>query len=374
AHRSPHPDTALAFTDRAVVIDHDRRCSYLLVLSRNPDDQRSRAWLDDTSAVLRRTECAPDRSAPAAVLTRPGGAAPALRHDAAAYRARIEECLDLIRAGETYEVCLTNTARIDLAVDPVATFERVRAMNPVPHAALLQFADLSVISASPERFLRIRADHSAESKPIKGTRPRGTTRRRDRQLREALRGSEKDQAENLMIVDLVRNDLSRVCTPGTVHVPSMFGIESYASVHQMVSTVRGSLRADVHPVDAIRAMFPAGSMTGAPKLRTMEILDRLEGGPRGVYSGAIGYLSLSGTADLSVVIRTMVATETAVEFGVGGAITAMSDPAEEYAEILVKAASSQHVLADASRREGHNGASGSGRASSDGPRLTAPLM
>ena len=281
AHRSPYPDAALAFADRAVVIDHDRRCSYLLVLSPRPGDPRSREWFDRTGAILRGVARAGDRGAAAAVVTRHGDAIPHLRHDAAAYRARIEASLDLIRAGQTYEVCLTNSARVDRAVDPVATFDRVRGMNPVPHAALLQFSGMSVISASPERFLRIRRDRSVESKPIKGTRPRGATPVRDRALREALRVSEKERAENLMIVDLVRNDLSRVCAPGSVHVLDLFGIESFASVHQLVSTVRGTLRPAVGPVDAIRALFPAGSMTGAPKVRTMEILDRLEAGRAG---------------------------------------------------------------------------------------------
>jgi para-aminobenzoate synthetase len=350
AHNSPYPDAALVFSDRAVVIDHDRGCSYLLVLSPVAEDPHSRAWLDRTGATLRTVAQARERGAPAVLMPHAGGVSFDLRHGASAYRTRIEESLDLIRCGQTYEVCLTNTARVDRPVDPVAAFDSVRALNPVPHAALLQFTGLSVISASPERFLRIRPDRTAESKPIKGTRPRGATPARDRALRQALHHSEKERAENLMIVDLVRNDLSRVCAPGSVHVPQLFGIESYASVHQLVSVVRGTLHRDAHPVAAIRALFPAGSMTGAPKRRTMEILDRLEGAPRGVYSGAIGYLSLSGTVDLSVAIRTMVATEDAVEFGIGGAITALSDPADEYAEILVKAVSAQRVLVDAGVR------------------------
>ncbi|WP_068279672.1 aminodeoxychorismate synthase component I [Aldersonia kunmingensis] len=370
AYQSPYPDAALTFTDRAVVIDHDQRCTYLLTLSRSTNDPGDADWLDRVDAMVRYIGTAPAGAVDTELFQR-GDIAPNLRHDAAAYRARIEASLDLIRAGETYEVCLTNAARVDCAIDPVDAFDRARALNPVPHAALLQFPGLAVVSASPERFLRIRGDRTAESKPIKGTRPRGATSEQDTRLREALLSSEKERAENLMIVDLVRNDLSRVCSPGTVHVPSLFGIESYASVHQMVFTVRGALRPDAHPVDAIRAMFPAGSMTAAPKLRTMEILDRLEEGPRGVYSGAIGYLSLAGTVDLSVVIRTMVATDTSVEFGVGGAITALSDPAEEYAEILVKAASSQRVIADVTRCAGRDDAAGAHTEPQLSPPLTA---
>lgn len=351
AHESPYPDAILVFADRAVVIDHERRCSHLLVLSRTPDDPGSRAWLDHTGAVLQTVGRAPACGATTGPMAHCGDDALDLRLDATAYRARIEESLNLIRAGQTYEVCMTNTARVRQPTDAPALFDRMRALNPVPHAALLEFGGMSVISASPERFLRIRADGTAESKPIKGTRPRGATPEEDQALREGLRTNEKERAENLMIVDLVRNDLSRVCVPGSVHVPQLFDVESYAAVHQLVSTVRGKLRRDSHPVDAIRALFPAGSMTGAPKRRTMEILDRLESGHRGVYSGAIGYISLAGAVDLSVVIRTLVATGDAVEFGIGGAITALSDPDAEYAEILVKALSSQRILREVPERK-----------------------
>jgi para-aminobenzoate synthetase len=217
----------------------------------------------------------------------------------------------------------------------------MRKINLTPFASLLEFDDASVISASPEGFLRITPDRIAESKPIKGTRPRGCTADEDDALRRGLLTSEKERAENLMIVDLVRNDLTRVCMPGSVHVPTLFGVETYASVHQLVSTVRGTLRPGA---DAVRALFPGGSMTGAPKVRTMAILDRLEGSARGVYSGAIGYFSLSGTADLSIAIRTIVSTGGRAEFGVGGAITALSEPEAEYQETLAKAAALHTVL------------------------------
>ncbi|MHA4848328.1 aminodeoxychorismate synthase component I [Rhodococcus sp. MSC1_016] len=344
AHTSPHPDAALVFADRAVVIDHEQRCTYTLALSPTPNDRRSEAWFATVGDALEDQEEVDDRDDPPIVFARPTGAEFELRHGEMAYRALIDQCLELIRAGETYEVCLTNTATVDADVGPRRIFSNILRFNPVPHAALLCLRDLSVVSASPEQFLRVRADRSAESKPIKGTRPRGATLDEDTALMHSLALSEKDQAENLMIVDLVRNDLSRVCAPGTVHVPILFGIETYASVHQMVSTVRGVLRTDVHVIDAIRALFPAGSMTGAPKIRTMGIIDELESGARGVYSGAIGYISLSGTADLSVAIRTMVVSDAHVQFGVGGAITALSDQREEYEETLVKAASSCKVL------------------------------
>jgi len=260
----------------------------------------------------------------------------ALRHDRSAYLERIAECMDEIRDGESYEICLTNTATARLAIDPLRTYSWLREYSPVPYGALLEFPDVAVLSASPERFLTVGRDRVVESKPIKGTRPRGATAAEDEALRLDLGSQQKDRAENLMIVDLIRNDLNTVCEVGSVHVPHLFHVETYAPVHQLVSTIRGTLRPEVSAVGCVRATFPGGSMTGAPKLRTMEIIDRLEDGPRGVYSGALGWFSLSGAADLSIVIRTLVATADQVTFGVGGAIVALSDADEEFEETVVK--------------------------------------
>ncbi|MBL3671122.1 aminodeoxychorismate synthase component I, partial [Streptomyces sp. M2CJ-2] len=246
------------------------------------------------------------------------------------------ESLEEIRQGETYEVCLTNTVTMDVSIDPLTTYAELRRISPVPYGALLDYPGVAVLSASPERFLTIGTDRVAESKPIKGTRPRGATPEEDEALRLDLLGREKDRAENLMIVDLIRNDLNVVSEVGSVHVPRLFHVETYAPVHQLVSTIRGTLRDGESAVSCVRAAFPGGSMTGAPKLRTMEIIDRLEEGPRGVYSGALGWFALSGAADLSIVIRTLVATDDRVDFGVGGAIVTLSDPAEEFEETVVK--------------------------------------
>ncbi|GAA3432640.1 aminodeoxychorismate synthase component I [Kutzneria kofuensis] len=340
AHESAHPDAAMLFADRAVVLDHAEGCCYLLSLAEGGATAAATAWLDETEARLRALT-PPRAGAGAAVLgvrdLSGFGAGVTPRHDRDAYLSRIDACLDEIRDGESYEICLTNMVTMPVDARPGPLYSALRAISPVPYGALLDFPGIAVLSASPERFLTIGADGGVESKPIKGTRPRGGSPAEDAALRADLLSREKDRAENLMIVDLVRNDLNAVCAIGSVHVPRLFDVETYAPVHQLVSTIRGALRPGATAVDCVRAAFPGGSMTGAPKKRTMEIIDRLEGGPRGVYSGALGWFSLSGAANLSIVIRTMVVTPGAVEFGVGGAIVALSDHDEEFTETVVKA-------------------------------------
>jgi para-aminobenzoate synthetase len=346
AHTAPTPDAALLFADRAVVVDHTGRRTYLLCLGGGPEDPEAAKWLDATAAriALLPDETGQERS-PLTEAPPQDGVALVQRHDEQGYLARIEQCLAKIRDGESYEICLTNMVSTTTVIDPLTTYRRMRDISPVPYGALLDFPGVAVLSASPERFLTIGTDRVAESKPIKGTRPRGATPEQDRALREDLLASEKDRAENLMIVDLLRNDLNTVCEVGSVHVPKLFDVETYPPVHQLVSTVRGTLRPGVSAVDCVRASFPGGSMTGAPKLRTMEIIDRLEGGARGVYSGALGWFSLGGAADLSIVIRTIVATGRGTSFGVGGAVIALSDPAAEFEETLVKSRTMVAALA-----------------------------
>ncbi|OZB84153.1 MAG: aminodeoxychorismate synthase, component I [Microbacterium sp. 13-71-7] len=327
--RAATPDAALVRLDRALVVDHEEERIHLLAL----DDED---WITRTTAEIAALEEAPpDGTAPDPLVAPP--VALSARHSRAEYLRLIAEAQEEIAAGETYEACLTNLlhAAAPGAGDPLAAYLALRAQNPAPFGAFLRIGGVSVLSTSPERFLRITADGAVESRPIKGTRPRGGTPEEEERIRAELAASEKDRAENLMIVDLVRHDLGRTADLGSVQVDGLFRVESYATVHQLVSTVRSRL-AD-SPVACVRAAFPPGSMTGAPKLRTMAILDRLEDGPRGLYSGALGYFSFDGSVDLSVVIRTLVAHDGGFDYGVGGAIVSLSDPDEEYAETVVKA-------------------------------------
>ncbi len=323
SHRAEQPDASFLFADRAVVFDHEDGCVYLLSLT---DDD----WFDRVSTVLGAPRALPAPSAPDV-------SAVTLRHPRAHYLKLISACQEAITAGETYEACLTNMMSWRAALDPWDTYRLLRAANPVPFGALLRFGDLAVLSTSPERFIKVDRDRVVESSPIKGTRPRGADASSDEMLRTTLGRSVKDRAENLMIVDLVRNDLGTCAEVGSVEVTRLFDVETYATVHQLVSTVRARLRPDSSAVRCVRAAFPGGSMTGAPKIRTMQILDGLEAGPRGVYSGALGYFSLNGAADFSIVIRTLVTNGDQVSFGVGGAVISLSDPDEEFEETAVKA-------------------------------------
>ncbi|MDQ8707234.1 aminodeoxychorismate synthase component I [Streptomyces sp. LHD-70] len=331
-HRAEEPDAAMVFADRGVVFDHATGRTYLLALAEDGRTDTAHRWLHDTARTLDGLAGRPRAGAPVPTT----GAEVTLRHDRDAYLGLIDAALEEIAAGESYEVCLTNMAEARGAFDPWESYRLLRRVSPAPFGALLRFGDLSVLSTSPERFVRVGADGLMESKPIKGTRPRGATPEEDAALVAELMTDEKDRAENLMIVDLVRNDLGRCAELGSVEAKDLFHVETYETVHQLVSTVRARLRADSSPVECVRAAFPPGSMTGAPKVRTMEIIDGLEAGPRGVYSGAIGYFSLSGAADLSVVIRTAVLTPGRLRYGVGGAVIALSSPEAEFEETAIK--------------------------------------
>ncbi len=248
----------------------------------------------------------------------------------------IEKAKEYIRIGDVYEVNLSHRIEIESENEPWQIYRNMNSVNPTPFAAYLQFGNLKVMSASPERFLRLK-DSKLESRPIKGTRKRGESSQEDENFKNDLISSEKEKAENLMIVDLVRNDFGRVCKFGTVEVKELMAIEAYSGVFQMVSTIEGKVDEDKNIFDCIKACFPGGSMTGAPKIRAMEIIEELETIRRGLYSGSLGYLSFSGEADLNIIIRTMIATGGKLYLQVGGAIVADSEPEKEYEETWQKA-------------------------------------
>ena len=335
------PDAAWLFADRLVAVDH-RHGETALVAVTAADAPPPQQWFDVVSATLS-TAAPPPEPSP---LDRPDPAdvAAALNRGREGYVRDVERCLAHLRAGDSYEICLTASARLTAVEDGFEVHRRLRRANPAPFSAYLSLAGAEVASASPERFLRVTPDGTVETRPIKGTAARGATAAEDAVLRAALATDAKTRAENLVIVDLLRNDLHRVCEAGSVAVPRLMAVESYATVHQLVTTVTGQLRPGLGAVDAVRACFPGGSMTGAPKHRTLEIIDAVERRPRGVYSGTLGWLGLDGAADLAIVIRTAVRSGDAWEVGAGGGIVLDSDPVAEYDEMLLKAATTLQVL------------------------------
>ncbi|MCH5673725.1 aminodeoxychorismate synthase component I [Streptomyces gilvus] len=346
-HSSPVPDACWLFADRIVAVDHLKGFTYAVCLAEDTPQAAREAedWLESALAQLSFV-AADSGPSPRAARTEPdlGAAEPWLVRDRARYLADIEACQRELHKGTSYEICLTNAARLPAPPDAFDFYRVLRRVNPAPYAAFLRFGDVDVAGSSPERFLRITRDGVAEARPIKGTAPRGEGPEEDARLRDALAADAKTRAENLMIVDLLRNDLGRVCRTGSVRVTRLMATETYATVHQLVSTVEGRLREGTDAVDCVRACFPGGSMTGAPKLRTLEIIDSLETEARGVYSGALGYLGCSGGADLNIVIRTAVFADGQMQLGAGGAIVLDSDPVAEYDEMLLKTAAQMRAL------------------------------
>jgi para-aminobenzoate synthetase component 1 len=331
------PDLYVLFVDRLVSFDcaEDRFSVHAL------------GFGGDAAAAGERAEQAADEllhrlSAPASSRGESGARAvrspraPFAFFDAGTYAKAVDAAKEEIAAGNAYQVCLTHRMERDHAGCSWSLYRRLREENPAPFASYVELPEVAIASSSPERFLRLSPDRSVESRPIKGTRPRAEGDA-DRASRARLADSAKDRAENLMIVDLVRNDLGRVCETGSVEVPELMTIEAYASVFQMVSTVRGRLRADRDAIDLLRATFPPGSMTGAPKIAAMQIIDRLEPVRRGIYSGALGYFDVRGGVDLCVVIRTVLARGGRAYVHAGGGIVADSDPLGEWRETLDKA-------------------------------------
>ena len=333
---SRYPLAAFLTVDRALAFDHATHEVTLMAL----DDVQG--YRDFVVAALEQPPVEP-------VETSPRKATARWAYTDDEYLTMIEACQAAIVEGDAYQLCLTTEVSVpstsaDATPDPVATYLALRTSSPTHHGALLRAGKISLLSASPEQFLAVSADGIVTTSPIKGTRPRGATEAGDWVLREELVTSDKERAENLMIVDLMRNDIARISKVGSVSVTSLMGVESYAQVHQLVSTVRGELAEGLTAIDAIAACFPAGSMTGAPKLSATSILDSLEHRARGIYAGAFGYIGLDGAVDLAMVIRSIIIDPDGATVGTGGGITALSVPTEELAEAKLKAEALLRVL------------------------------
>ena len=351
------PDLVLGLYDWVLAWDHESSRAWLIstgMPERSPDARRTRAASRAASVKDRIASDAPSRlrrSAASAGQAHPRTLAPAPSHprtfapshrvDRAwwpssfelrssftrdGYLQAAQRVREYIFAGDIFQANLSQRFEVDIPESAWSFYTRLRQRNAAPFAAFLDFPEVVVVSASPERFLHVNTNGHVETRPIKGTRPRGVGPEHDAALGQALAESAKDRAENLMIVDLMRNDLSRVCAPHSVRVSELFSLEHYATVHHLVSTVVGELGAGADAVDLLRAAFPGGSITGAPKLRAMEVIAELEPSRRGVYCGSIGYWSVTGELDTSIAIRTAVVQDGRVYFSAGGGIVADSDP------------------------------------------------
>lgn len=316
------PDCILGFYDAVVAYDHSNGTCSLT--------GRVRSKLKELRKIL---ELSSSERQPRGAIT-----APRLRSNftKAAYISAVKKAKEYIRKGDIYQVNLSQRFEATLDMSPLELYRRLRSFSPAPFAAYLGFDDVTILSSSPERFL-FKKESYIETRPIKGTRPRGEDATSDLAMERELAASAKDMAEHIMIVDLERNDLGRICEFGSVKPAESAVIEKYANVFHLVSTVSGTLKKGVSAVDCLRATFPGGSITGAPKIRSMEIIDELEGVRRSVYTGALGYIGFDGTMDMSIVIRTFVIKGKKLYFQVGGGIVADSDPEKEYEETLHKA-------------------------------------
>lgn len=328
------PDMAIGIYDWAVVVDHSERRSWLVGQGRDPDTDIR--W---DSLVRRFSEPPPEKRRAPFRITSPVASNMTREAYGRAFR-RIHE---YIRNGDCYQVNLAQRFAASAAGDPWLAYQALRVINPAPFSAYLSTPYAQILSASPERFLKVQ-DGCVETRPIKGTRPRAGHPRLDAELIEQLRTSEKDRAENVMIVDLLRNDLSKSCAPGSVKVPRLFDVESFATVHHLVSTVTGRLKPGCDALDLLRGCFPGGSITGAPKLRAMQIIEEIEPHRRGVYCGAIGYIGFDGNMDTNIAIRTLVASRGEIRFWAGGGIVADSRLEDEYQETFDKAAAMLKLL------------------------------
>ncbi len=324
-----HPDALWMWCDQAVILYPEQGYADVLWEEHHSGNNPTK-WLERVSLVLN------DQPRP---ITTPVPSALQLHADLnrIAYLARIRTAQQALYCGDSYELCLTQQLRACVDEDPWLLYVRMRQINPVPMGAFFRCPSLTVLSGSPEEFLHLDPKGRIRCSPIKGTRPRSPDPDADQRLASELANSPKDQAENLMIVDLTRHDLGACCEPGSIQADHLFMIQSFPSVHQMVSQISGQVRPNLSPWEVLQQIFPGGSMTGAPKRRSLEILNSLEASPRGIYSGCLGYISANGGMHFSIVIRTIVLQGNQLSYGIGGAITVQSDPEAEYEETLVKA-------------------------------------
>ncbi|HEY2217116.1 MAG TPA: aminodeoxychorismate synthase component I [Solirubrobacteraceae bacterium] len=348
-HSSDVPDAVMMLANRVVAIDHTTAQTHVLALCEG-EDAEAESWLLEAERAVRETLAAPPAAPAQPVHSHDGPLEPVTFRCGRGrdqYIADIIRCKAVLSAGESYEVCLTDQIHTDASPDPFELYRILRHSNPAPFAAYLKLGELTVLSSSPERFLSVDRERRVQARPIKGTASRASDPIRDEAQRNSLLNDEKTFAEHLMIVDLLRNDLGRVCEVDSVRVPQFMVVEPYTTVHQLLSTITGVLERERSPIECVRACFPGGSMTGAPKLRTMGIIDDIEREARGVYSGAIGYFGLDGSVDLSIVIRTVVMRPGETTIGAGGAIVMQSDAEEEFEEILLKARAPMAAIAKA---------------------------
>ena len=341
------PNLILGFYDLIISFDHQQKRSWIISSGypeQSPEKRQTRAskrlqWLLNKLAekydqlLLSAAICSEQQ-----ILS---------NFTQSAYEQAVKKIIHYIYEGDVYEVNIAQRFQTTLSSEfsPFELYRRLRAFNSAPFSVFMNFSDVTLASASPERFLQL-INKQVEARPIKGTRPRGKTTKEDQRLANELSQSEKDRAENIMIVDLLRNDLSKVCENSSIQVPQLCGLESYATVHHLVSVIQGRLKKNYQAVDLLKAAFPCGSVTCAPKIRAMEIIAEIESHSRGPYCGAMGYIGFNGDMDMAVTIRTFAIKNNVITFHAGGAIVADSDPTEEYEETLVKAAALRQALVE----------------------------
>ena len=328
---SQYPDSLWMMITQFLAFDHQEKKMYIVCVSK--DKNKAEKWIKFSENNIENVQAnvsAESKKEEKEIVF-------FLDRSHKQYLLDVQKCKEYLKNGESYQICLTNQFHTKSDVDDVSLYKILRTLNPAPYGAFIKYNDLAILSSSPERFLYIDSKKNVETKPIKGTSKRSTNKKEDEKLAQKLLHSEKDRAENLMITDLLRNDLGKVCIIGSVQVPKLIALESYQTVHQLVSTITGELRKDVSVIDCIKACFPGGSMTGAPKKRTTQIIAKLEKKPRGIYSGALGFLSFTGAVNLNIVIRTIVKQNNNISIGAGGAVLMQSDAEKEYQEMLLKA-------------------------------------